>query len=125
MLEDGQDRRPERDSRSTDRRQSSSRSPTNQHGHGLTAYQAIAALRQHIRPTERIHGIITNGGQAPNIVPERADGRFFVRAPSVGELEPLKKRVTACFEAGALATGTQFETAWGAVDYEATLLESV
>ena len=46
----------------------------------VIAYQGIAALRQHIRTTERIHGIITDGGQAPNVVPERAAGRFYVRA---------------------------------------------
>ena len=46
----------------------------------VLAYQGIAALRQHIRATERIHGIITDGGQAPNVVPERAAGRFYVRA---------------------------------------------
>ena len=45
----------------------------------ILAYQAIAALRQHIKPTERIHGIITDGGAAANIAPERAAGRFFVR----------------------------------------------
>jgi catechol 2,3-dioxygenase-like lactoylglutathione lyase family enzyme len=52
----------------------------------VLAYQGIAALRQHIRPTERLHGIITDGGQAPNIVPERAAGRFYVRAANAGEL---------------------------------------
>ena len=52
----------------------------------VLAYQAIAALRQHIRPTERLHGIITDGGQAPNIVPERAAGLFYVRAANAPEL---------------------------------------
>ena len=45
----------------------------------VTAYQAIAQLRQHIRNTDRIHGIITEGGLAPNIVPERAACRFCPR----------------------------------------------
>ena len=81
------------------------------------AYQAIGALRQHIRPTERIHGIITDGGQAPNIVPERAAGRFYVRARNAKELEPLKERVRACFRAGAEATGTEVELHWSDVDY--------
>jgi len=85
----------------------------------VIAYQAIGALRQHIGIFERIHGIITNGGQAPNIVPERAVGRFFVRARSVKDLEPLKERVTACFRAGADATGTEVELRWSPVDYEA------
>jgi amidohydrolase len=83
----------------------------------VTAYQAIAQLRQHIRPTERIHGIITDGGQAPNIVPERAAGRFYVRARNAAELEPLKRRVEGCFRSGAEATGAKLELAWGAVDY--------
>ncbi len=75
----------------------------------VTAYGAVAQLRQHIRPTERIHGIITDGGQAPNVVPERAAGVFYIRAANERHLEVLKKRVQACFEAGALATGAQLE----------------
>ena len=81
------------------------------------AYQAIGALRQHIRPSERIHGIITNGGQAPNIVPERAVGRFYVRARNEKDLEPLKERVSGCFRAGAEATGTEVALEWSPVDY--------
>jgi amidohydrolase len=82
----------------------------------VTAYQSIAQLRQHIQQTERIHGIIVDGGLAPNIVPERAAGRFYVRARDGVELAALKKRVQACFEAGALATGTRVETLWSRVD---------
>ena len=83
----------------------------------ITAYQAIAQLRQHIRPTERIHGIIKEGGLAPNIVPDRTRGLFYVRAASAPELAPLKARVQACFEAGALATGCRAEIRWAAADY--------
>ena len=83
----------------------------------VLAYQAIAALRQHIRPTERLHGIITDGGQAPNIVPERAAGRFYVRAADAGALAALKPRVEGCFHAGADATGARLELVWGDVDY--------
>ena len=81
------------------------------------AYTAIAALRQHIKPSERLHGIITDGGQAPNIVPDKASGHFYVRARNADELEPLKRRVQACFEAGALATGARLSAEWGDVDY--------
>jgi amidohydrolase len=70
----------------------------------VLAYQGVAALRQHIRPTERIHGIFTDGGQAPNVVPERAAGRFYVRAANRAELDALKPRVEGCFRAGAAAT---------------------
>ena len=83
----------------------------------MIAYQAVAALRQHIRPTERIHGIITDGGQAPNIVPERAAGTFYVRARSGAELAPLKERVAGCFRAGAEATGARLDLRWSEVDY--------
>lgn len=83
----------------------------------MLAYQGVAALRQHIRKDERIHGIITEGGQAPNIVPERAAGRFYTRAVNFENLEPLKQRVEACFRAGAEATGCEVEILWGAADY--------
>jgi amidohydrolase len=83
----------------------------------VLAYQAIGNLRQHIRASERIHGIITDGGQAPNIVPERAAGYFFVRAASAQALDALKARVLACFEAGARATGCELEVQWDDVDY--------
>jgi amidohydrolase len=74
----------------------------------VTAYTAIAQLRQHIRQTERIHGIITDGGQAPNIVPERAAGLFYVRASNERRLAQVKERVLGCFRAGAEASGAQF-----------------
>jgi amidohydrolase len=83
----------------------------------VSAYQSIAQLRQHIRQTERIHGIVTDGGLAANIVPERAACRFYVRAADMHALFALKKRVQACFEAAALATGCTVDTAWGKNDY--------
>lgn len=83
----------------------------------VSAYQSIAQLRQHIKQTERIHGIITEGGLAPNIVPERASCRFYVRAADVHELATLKRRVQACFDAAALSTGCTVEVRWGGTDY--------
>lgn len=83
----------------------------------VTAYNAIAMLRQHIRATERIHGIIVKGGDAPNIVPEFASGNFYVRAKNMQDLSALKPRVQACFEAGARATGATLEVVWDGVDY--------
>jgi len=83
----------------------------------LLAYQGISNLRQHIRDKERIHGIVTDGGQAPNIVPDRAVGEFYVRAENVRGLEALKPRVQACFEAGATASGCEVDVQWAGVDY--------
>jgi amidohydrolase len=72
----------------------------------LTVAQvAIGLLRQHIKPTDRIHGIVTDGGDAPNIVPERTAGQWYARSATLAELKELYPRVQACFEAGALATG--------------------
>ena len=71
----------------------------------VSAYQSIAQLRQHIRQNERIHGIFNEAGLAPNIVPDRAVGTFYVRAADGIALAELKTRVKNCFEAGALASG--------------------
>lgn len=73
------------------------------------SYAAIAALRQHIRSTDRIHGIVTHGGDAPNVVPKLASAEYYVRAATLEELEELEERVRKCFEAGALATGCEVE----------------
>src|SRR4051812_22532607 len=76
----------------------------------LTVAQvAIGLLRQHIRQTDRIHGIVTHGGDAPNVVPGHTSGTFLVRSRNLGELADLEPRVRACFEAGALATGCTHE----------------
>ena len=56
----------------------------------VLGYMNVAALRQHIRPEERIHGIITDGGDKPNIVPARSAAEWYVRAGTLGRLEPLK-----------------------------------
>ena len=83
----------------------------------LLAYQAISNLRQHIRSSERIHGIVSEGGQAPNIVPDRSAGQFYVRAANEAHLAALKPRVQACFEAGAKGSGCEVEVNWAGVDY--------
>ena len=83
----------------------------------LLAYQAISNLRQHIRATERIHGIISEGGAAPNIVPDKTTGQFYVRAANEKDLKKLKPRVQACFEAGATGSGCEVEVNWAGVDY--------
>ncbi len=66
---------------------------------------AIGLLRQHIRPSDRVHGIVIYGGDAPNIVPESTTGKWYIRSRTLAELADLEPRVHKCFEAGALATG--------------------
>lgn len=76
----------------------------------LTVAQvAIGLLRQHVDGAARIHGIVTDGGDAPNVVPERTGGTWLVRHETIEQLAELYPRVRACFEAGALATGTDLE----------------
>jgi len=73
------------------------------------AYSAIAVLRQQIKPTHRVHGIVEGKEWAPNIIPDYAKMRWLVRAPSAKEVEILRERVMACFRAAAEATGCKVE----------------
>ena len=75
----------------------------------VMAYTSISALRQQMKPTWRVHGIITNGGAKPNIIPEKSQLAYYIRAPSRSELETFLDKVTACFESAATATGCQVQ----------------
>ena len=78
----------------------------------VLGYVNVAALRQHIRPDERIHGIFTEAGTAANVVPARAAATWYVRSPTVRGLQKLKARVLGCLEAGAAASGCTMEHRW-------------
>ena len=73
----------------------------------VTAYTSINAIRQHLRPDGRIHGIITHGGDAPNVIPDYAAGLFYVRADSRAYLDELFGRVKSCARGAALAIGAE------------------
>ncbi|MFD1211940.1 M20 family metallopeptidase [Arthrobacter sp. GCM10027362] len=73
------------------------------------AQVAIGLLRQQLEGGTRVHGVLTNGGEAPNAIPEVTEGRWYVRAGSLAELDVLEERVRRCFEAGALATGCDLD----------------
>jgi len=79
----------------------------------VIGYSSVNALRQHIRESARVHGIITDGGQAVNVVPGHAAAAFLLRAEDDDYLEELKDKVLACFRAGAEATGARLEHRWG------------
>ena len=81
------------------------------------AQTAIGLLRQHIRSTDRIHGIITKGGDAPNIIPAHTAAKYIVRANTLADLDGIKQKVVRCFEAGALATGSKLEIHGGEKPY--------
>ncbi|QDU82203.1 p-aminobenzoyl-glutamate hydrolase subunit B [Polystyrenella longa] len=81
---------------------------------GRSALDAVALtnhaaelLREHIPDSARIHYVITNGGQAPNVVPEVAEVYYYVRHADAEVVQKLYERLLLCAEAGALATETK------------------
>jgi amidohydrolase len=94
----------------------------------VLGYMNVAALRQHIKPNERIHGIITDGGDKPNIVPRFTAAEWYVRSPTLKSLDALKPRFLKCLEAGAHAAGCEMDVEWQDPAYadmvdNATMLE--
>jgi amidohydrolase len=83
----------------------------------LQSFTAINSLRQHIKDTARIHGIITDGGEAANIVPAHSAGSFIIRAEDDAYLDELRERVLNCFVGAATATGARLEYHWDKVRY--------
>jgi amidohydrolase len=81
----------------------------------IQTFNNVSMLRQQVRPEARIHGIVTQGGAAPNIIPEAAACVFYVRAPRLDDMWALHRRVVACAEGAAAATGCTLKV----VDLEA------
>jgi len=89
----------------------------------IQSYNAINSLRQHIREKERIHGVITDGGEAANVVPAHTAATFIVRAEKDSYLDALKARVLDCFTGAAVATGAELEYKWG--EYYAAMISNM
>jgi amidohydrolase len=81
----------------------------------LLGWNAMSALRLLVRSDSRIHGIITDGGKAANIIPDRAAARLMVRSPDNTYLADLRRRVLACFEGAAVASGAEMRPTWSDV----------
>jgi len=75
----------------------------------VQAYVNISTLRQALYPTDKVHGVITYGGGAPNVIPARTAMSWYVRAATKERLDELHGKVVSCFEAAALATGCTYE----------------
>jgi amidohydrolase len=73
------------------------------------AQVAIGLLRQQLSPGQMVHGIVTNGGQATNIIPGWADMQYTMRANDAASLRELEGRIADCFLAGAVATGCDYQ----------------
>lgn len=78
----------------------------------VLGYMAVSTLRQHIMPTERVHGIFLKSGDKPNIVPSEASTEWYVRSDDVTTLAALKPRVLAALESGAHACGCSVTHEW-------------
>ncbi|KAI8099281.1 uncharacterized protein BX664DRAFT_320915 [Halteromyces radiatus] len=72
----------------------------------------ISMMRQQLMPTDRVHGIVTDGGQAPNVIPAHTSAFFFVRTPKYTELKRVMDKMEGCFEAAAIATGCKVKWTW-------------
>ncbi|CAK6446773.1 unnamed protein product [Pipistrellus nathusii] len=83
----------------------------------VLAYNNLSVLRQQMKPTWRVHGIIKHGGVKPNIIPSYSELIYYFRAPSMKELPVLTKKAEDCFRAAAWATGCTVEIKGGAHDY--------
>ncbi|NWS69384.1 P20D2 protein, partial [Crotophaga sulcirostris] len=83
----------------------------------VLAYNNLSVLRQQMKPTWRVHGVIKNGGVKPNIIPSYTELEFYLRAPSMKELSVLTEKVENCFKSAALATGCKVEIKGGENDY--------
>ena len=75
------------------------------------AQVAIGLLRQQLVPGQMVHGIVTDGGQATNVIPARTEMHYTMRANDAGSLRELEKRMADCFLAGAVATGCDYQIA--------------
>ena len=83
----------------------------------IQSFNAINSLRQHIKSNARIHGIITDGGQASNVVPDHSAGELIIRAAEDDYLEEVKEKALNCFKGAAIATGAKLKYKWDTVRY--------
>ena len=73
------------------------------------AQVSVGLLRQHLEINQMVHGIVTLGGAAPNIVPAHTRALYYLRAPDVESLQRLESRIRDCFAAGAIASGCEHQ----------------
>ncbi len=91
----------------------------------IQTFNGINALRQHLKDDVRIHGIVSEGGLAPNIIPERAAADFIIRARDSEYLTEVVEKVVACARGAATATGTSLEVTESGFPYDAMVSNGV
>jgi len=92
----------------------------------VACYNNVSLLRQHIKPTCKIHGIITKGGEAANVIPGNTEVVLYFRAATTKDLLSLQKRVEACISSAATATGCQYSLNYAAEnEYDSLMTNKV
>lgn len=91
----------------------------------LQLFNSINALRQQMRSDARVHGIIDNGGKAPNIIPDYASAKFYVRSASRTYTNELTAKVLRCAEGAAMQTGCTLTTNYFEFSYDELLTNEV
>jgi amidohydrolase len=84
---------------------------------GVLFYNAVSALRQQLKPEARVHGIFTHGGDAPNIIPERVEMKFYARALDYGYFREVERKVIECAHGSARAAGCKLKIKKGEAEY--------
>ncbi|KAH3725314.1 xaa-Arg dipeptidase-like [Dreissena polymorpha] len=83
----------------------------------VMCYNNISCARQQMQPTWRVHGVIKNGGVAPNIIPEETELEYYLRTPTNTEMGTLKEKMSQCVQGAAIATGCTFDCEFGEKSY--------
>ena len=84
----------------------------------ILAYNSISVLRQQLKTTEKVHGIITDGGESANIIPDFTRSSWMIRAQKTQELKQLETKIIKCFKSAGLATGCEVNVIEGNGIYE-------
>ncbi|CAL1531920.1 unnamed protein product [Lymnaea stagnalis] len=87
----------------------------------VLCYQNVSCMRQQLKPAWRVHGVITNGGEKPNIIPETSELLYYARAPCKEELLDIQKRLGGCFDAAAAATGCKVDYSFDPKSYDSLM----
>ncbi|PZP90857.1 MAG: amidohydrolase [Staphylococcus capitis] len=75
----------------------------------ISYFNGVAQLRQHIKKSQRVHGVILDGGKAANIIPDFTHARFYTRATTRKELDILTEKVNQIARGAAIQTGCDYE----------------
>lgn len=83
----------------------------------VLCYQNVSCYRQQFHPSWRVHGVIKNGGEKPNIIPDLTELEFYARTPTKTELTILMEKLDQCFKSAATATGCTVDIIWSKKPY--------